>query len=224
MEFVFMLTNHDSTVPDALDVLEGVASSGLRYIGFKDVGSTPEGMCTLVDRAHEAGMEVMLEVVSTSVESELTSVRAAVAAGFDWVLGGTNAPLVLPILAGSTIKYCPFPGHIVGHPSRLEGSIDDIARHTGDLTAMPGVHGVDVLTYRHADADHFELTKAVVKACPGPVIVAGSIVTEEQIRTQHQAGAWGFTIGGAIFEHQVPGGATIADQVRWVLDISTSLT
>jgi len=223
MEYIFMLTNNDRTVVDAMEVLESVKSSGLRYVGFKDVGSTPESMRALVDSAHGAGMEVMLEVVSTSVESELTSVKAAVEAGFDWVLGGTNAALALPILEGTTIKYCPFPGIVVGHPSRLEGSVRDIERHTEELTSMPGVHGVDVLTYRHADADHFELTKAVVNACPGPVIVAGSIITEQQIRTQHDAGAWGFTIGSAIFEHQIPGGPTIADQVRWVLDISASM-
>jgi hypothetical protein len=224
MEFIFMLTNNDRTVVNAMEVLESVKSSGLHHVGFKDVGSTPQSMRELVDCAHGVGMEVMLEVVSTSAESELTSVRAAVEAGFDWVLGGTNAPLALPILAGTTIKYCPFPGRVVGHPSRLEGSVKDIAQHTTELTSMPGVHGVDVLTYRHADADHFELTKAVVDACPGPVIVAGSIVTEKQIRTQHDAGAWGFTIGSAIFEHQIPGGPTIADQVRWVLDVSASMS
>ena len=33
----------------------------------------------------------MLEVVSTSKEDELSSLRAATAAGVDWVLGGTHA-------------------------------------------------------------------------------------------------------------------------------------
>lgn len=40
-EFVVMLTHHDSTVVHARQVYGQVRGTGLRYIGFKDVGATP---------------------------------------------------------------------------------------------------------------------------------------------------------------------------------------
>jgi NAD(P)H-dependent flavin oxidoreductase YrpB (nitropropane dioxygenase family) len=162
----------------------------------------------------------MLEVVSTSRNDELTSVRAAADAGFDWVLGGTHAVNAAALLAGSDIRYCPFPGRIVGHPSVLEGEINEIARSAAELTALDGVHGVDLLAYRHATADVGALTTAVVQASNGPVIAAGSVVDEDQITILAKAGAWGFTIGGAIFEGRLPGGPDVAAQVRHVLAVA----
>jgi hypothetical protein len=220
IEFIFMLTHHDSTVPHAEQVLADVAGTGLRLVGCKDVGATPERLRDLVARAHDDGLEMMLEVVSTSRDDELASVRAAVDAGFDWVLGGTHATEAADLLAGSGIRYCPFPGTIVGHPSVLEGEIDEIARSAAELTALEGVHGVDLLAYRHATADVGALTAAVVAASAGPVIAAGSVVDATQIATLAAAGAWGFTIGGAIFEGRLPGGPDVAAQVRAVLAVA----
>ncbi|MFG2196873.1 hypothetical protein [Streptomyces sp. NPDC048639] len=217
IEFIFMLTHDDRTVDDAPAVLKSLRDSGLRYVGFKDVGASPQRQRELTDAAHRMSMEVMLEVVSTSPEDEARSLRAARAAGVDWVLGGTTPALGRDILAGSGILYCPFPGTVAGHPSRLSGTVAEIADHAKQLTALDGVHGVDLLTYRHAEADPEELTRAVVEAVDGPVIAAGSVVTEEQIALLCRAGAWGFTIGGAIFERRLPGGDTIAGQVKAVL-------
>jgi hypothetical protein len=222
IEFVFMLTHHDQTLPDALEVLASVRGSGLAYIGFKDIGATPERQRELADAAHEAGMEVMLEVVSTSEEAELASLRAAVDAGVDWVLGGTHVNEGERVLAGSALRYCPFPGRVVGHPSVLEGTIDEIAADAKAMTARPGVHGVDLLAYRHQTADVAALTRAVVAAATGPVIAAGSVIGAHQIRTLAEAGAWGFTIGGGIFEGRLPGAPDVDGQVRAVLEIASS--
>jgi hypothetical protein len=219
IEFIFMLTHNDATVPNALEVLAQVHDAGLRYIGFKDVGQPPEVLREIAARSHDAGLEVMLEVVSTSVQDELSSVRAALDIGVDWVLGGTNPDEAGAILAGTDVRYCPFPGTIVGHPSVLEGAPEAIAAHAGRLTARPGVHGVDLLAYRHPDADPVALTRQVVAAASGPVIVAGSIVGAEQITAVQHAGAWGFTIGGAIFEQRLPGPPSVREQVARVLDI-----
>jgi DhnA family fructose-bisphosphate aldolase class Ia len=219
IEFIFMLTQNDATVPNALEVLAEVRDAGLRYIGFKDVGQPPEVLTEIAARSHDAGLEVMLEVVSTSAEDELSSVRAALDIGVDWVLGGTHPDEAGAILAGTDVRYCPFPGTIVGHPSVLEGAPEAIAAHAGELTARPGVHGVDLLAYRHPDADPVALTRRVVEAASGPVIVAGSIVGADQVRRVEDAGAWGFTIGGAIFDERLPGAPSVCEQVARVLDI-----
>lgn len=221
IEFIFMLTRDDETVAGALDVIEEVRDTGVRYVGFKDVGATPEVLREVAAAAHGQGLEVMLEVVSTTVGDEVRSLEAAVGIGLDWVLGGTHPERGLEILAGSGIRYCPFPGRIVGHPSVLEGEIDEIADDARRLTRQEGVHGVDLLAYRHRTADVEELTRRVVGASAGPVIAAGSVVTDEQIVTLSRAGAWGFTIGSAIFEGRLEGAPSVAAQIRHVLHVAS---
>lgn len=219
IEFIFMLTHNDATVTDATTVLEQVKDAGLRYVGFKDIGVPVETLKQVASDAHAAGLEVMLEVVSTSLASELQSVAAGREIGVDWVLGGTNPDQAAPLLAGSGIRYCPFPGIVVGHPSVLEGEPAAIAADAERMTAGDDIYGVDLLAYRHLGTDPVALTREVVEASHGPVIVAGSIVGAEQIRAVAEAGAWGFTIGGAIFEGKLPGAPSVVAQVREVLAI-----
>jgi len=195
----------------------------LRYVGFKDIGAGVKDLQEVCARAHEDGLEVMLEVVSTTKEEELRSVAASAEIGVDWLLGGTHPEDGLRVLngggegQGGRVKYCPFPGIVVGHPSILQGDIAEIAESARLITDLDGVYGLDLLAYRHQTADAAELTRAVVRAASGPVIAAGSVASVAQIRALDQAGAWGFTIGGAIFEGQLPGGPSIAGQVREVL-------
>jgi 2-keto-3-deoxy-6-phosphogluconate aldolase len=224
INFVFMLTHSDTTVDDALEYVDALAATGLHYIGFKDIGATPARQASIASAAHDAGFETFLEVVSTTKEAEVNSVRAALDAGVDWIMGGTQPDAVLPLLAGSSVKYCPFPGRVVGHPSILEGTIEEIADSARELTARPGVFGLDLLAYRHASADIDELTRAVVNASAGPVIAAGSVVRDEQIATLANAGAWGFTIGSAIFDGLFPGAPDVPAQVRYVLSVAEAST
>ncbi|HUZ55440.1 MAG TPA: hypothetical protein VMU94_23285 [Streptosporangiaceae bacterium] len=221
IEFVFMLTHHDRTVDRPLDVYRGIRHCGLRYVGFKDIGATVAELREVCDQAHADGLEVMLEVVSTTIQDELRSIAAAAEIGVDWVLGGTHPRDGLAVLAGSKARYCPFPGTVVGHPSVLHGEIAEIAESARAITALDGVYGLDLLAYRHPTADVAELTRAVVQASAGPVIAAGSVATVEQIATLDAAGAWGFTIGGAIFEGRLPGGPAIDGQIRAVLAASS---
>ena len=220
IEFVFMLTHHDRTVDDPAGVYEQLRGTGLRYVGFKDIGATVAQLRDVCDRAHADGLEVMLEVVSTTREEELRSVAAAAEIGVDWLLGGTHPEDGLEVLSktgGPSPKYCPFPGTVAGHPSILRGEIAQIAEDGRRITELDGVFGLDLLAYRHETADAAELTRAVVRAASGPVIAAGSVASTAQIAALDQAGAWGFTIGGAIFEGRLPGGPSVAGQVAEVL-------
>jgi hypothetical protein len=217
IEFVFMLTHHDRTVDDSLAVYNGIRDCGLRYVGFKDIGVPVAQLKQVCAAAHDDGLEVMLEVVSTTREEELCSAAAAAEIGVDWLLGGTNPRDVLKVIDGSGARYCPFPGTVVGHPSVLHGEIAEIADSARAITALDGVYGLDLLAYRHPDADVRALTRAVVDAASGPVIAAGSVASVAQIQALDQAGAWGFTIGGAIFEGRLPGGPSVSGQIREVL-------
>ena len=217
IEFIFMLTHHDRTIADARKVFEIVRGVGLRYIGFKDIGAEPEELADITRAARANGMEVMLEVVATAKKDELRSLRLAAEIGVDWVLGGTHADDGIKIVEGTALRYCPFPGDVRDHPSVLVGEIEEIAEQSRALTSKPGVYGLDLLAYRHVSADPLKLTRAVVEAASGPVIAAGSVASVEQIQGLARAGAWGFTIGGAIFEGRLPGGPDVATQVRNVL-------
>jgi hypothetical protein len=221
LQFIFMLTHHDRTVDDAVDVYRATRACGLKYVGFKDIGASYEELRRITALAHEDGCEVILEVVSTTREDERRSLSAATEIGVDWVLGGTNPDLGMDIL-GDDVKYCPFAGTVVGHPSILKGATADIAEHAKTLTANPGVHGIDLLAYRHADEDPEALTASVVRSASGPVIVAGSIASAEQIAAVAKAGAWGFTVGGAVFEASFGGPSDAAGQVEAILELAST--
>lgn len=217
-EFIFMLTHEDVTVENALEVYDEVRDTDLRYVGFKDVGPSFERLKELADAIHEGGHEVMLEVVSERKEDELRSARAALDLGVDYLLGGTHAGEVAEILGGTGVRYCPFPGRIVGHPSLLRGSIEEISESARKLAAMDAVWGLDLLAYRY-DGDVEALARSVVGAVDVPVIAAGSVDGAEKIRRLSDAGVWGFTVGSAIFDGTFPGGS-VRERVEAVLAMS----
>lgn len=215
-EFIFMLTRDDQTVPDALEVYRQVEDiPGLRYVGFKDIGLPVPQLKQLAEAIHRGGQTVMLEVVSLSEEDELTSARAAVEIGADYLLGGKRAEQVLSILASSGIKYFPFCGETVGHPTQLRGSMDEIVADAIRLAGIPGVDGLDLLAYRF-DGDVARLVNAVAAAVSVPVIAAGSIDGFERIDAVSRADVWGFTVGSAIFESRFAAGP-LRTQLRSIL-------
>ncbi|HEY3522662.1 MAG TPA: hypothetical protein VGK63_03075 [Candidatus Limnocylindrales bacterium] len=216
IEFIFMLTSQDRTVPNARAVYEEIRDSALRYVGFKDIGLPPGELGALADRIRADGREVMLEVVSETREDELRSIRIGRDIGVDWLLGGTHPDDGVEILAGTPIRYCPFPGRVIGHPSLLRGSIDEIAEDAASLTGRPGVHGLDLLAYRF-DGDVEALTRAVQECARGPVIAAGSVDSIERIEALKRCGVWGFTIGGAIFDGKFEGAPSVRAQIDAVL-------
>lgn len=222
-EFVFMLTNKDRTVDNALEVLDQLAGSGLRHVGFKDVGATPAFQAEITKRARELGFTTYLEIVSVSVEDELESVDAAIAADVDWIVGGKHAERVLEKIAGTGIRFAPFAGRVLGHPSELHGDIDEIVSHALALEAMDGVTGINVLAYRNKSVDVPALIKAVVDAVSVPVLVAGAVTTKEQVAALNASGAWGFTIGGAIFDGVLPGEKDVVSEVRTALSYAAGV-
>ncbi|GBE22959.1 hypothetical protein BMS3Bbin01_02337 [bacterium BMS3Bbin01] len=220
MQFIFMLTHNDRTVENVLDVYQEIRHTPLQLLGFKDVGVTLDTMRILADLMHEDDRSVFLEVVSVSRDDELASIEAALDAGVDYVLGGTHHNDALAIIGDARVRYFPFPGTIVGHPSELQGSVEEIAAQAKELTARPGVDGLDLLAYRHRTVDPAELTRAVVASSSGPVIAAGSVDRAERIRALRDAGAWAFTIGGAIFDGRLPGAPSLAAQIEWALEVA----
>jgi hypothetical protein len=196
-EFVFMLTRDDRTVADAHEILDRIASIGLRHIGFKDIGLSFVELEALNERIHDLGARAYLEVVS--LDDETNSIEAAVDLGVDVVLGGTHVAEGVKILDGAPIEYWPFPGRVEDHPSVLKGDIAEIVASAKAIAAMPGVHGLDLLAYRFA-GDAPALAADVVAAVDIPVLAAGSVDRVEQIEALKSANVWGFTVGTAILD------------------------
>jgi hypothetical protein len=218
MDFIFMLTRHDRTVVDCLDVAEQIQPLGLCHVGFKDVGVETDVLASLTRALKAQGATVYLEVVSTSEPACLDSARNAVALGVDCLLGGTAVEATLPILAGTPIRYFPFPGRPHDHPTKLGG---DAARVTKDCRGFraAGCAGADLLAYRATEAPPVELVRGARAGLgDGRLIVAGSIAGRERLREIAEAGADAFTVGSAVFDGSwAPHAGTLEAQLRAVL-------
>lgn len=219
-DFILMLTRDDRTIHDARARLDEALEGGVRHIGFKDVGLPLSELKALSAAIRAAGGRSYLEVVSLDAESELTSARAAVEIDVDCLLGGTRAREVGQVIRQHPIRYYPFPGRITGHPSVLEGPVDDIVASARALCELEHVHGLDLLAYRF-DGDVPGLMRAVCAAVDKPVIMAGSIDGEARILSCAEAGAGGFTVGTAALAGQFPAeSAGFAGQVRSILGMT----
>jgi len=205
-ELIVMLTYNDKTVKNALELFDEMKDTPVTHWGFKDVGRTPDEMKEVVESMNAEGKTTYLEVVSLTEEKGLAGAKLAVECGFDVLMGTVFFDSINDYLKDKTVKYYPFPGHVHGHPSILDGSVDEIVQHARDMEAK-GVDGLDLLTYRYT-GDAPALLKEVVKATSIPVASAGSIDSYDRIAEVRDTGAWGFTIGTAFFEKKfIPNGS-----------------
>jgi 4-hydroxythreonine-4-phosphate dehydrogenase len=215
--FIFMLTRNDRTLADARARLDEVIEAEVQHIGFKDVGLSAPALRELTAAIRGCGARVYLEVVSLDKASELASARTAVSLNVDCLLGGTRPHVVLPVIRGTGIGYFPFPGSIVGHPSRLVGSVEEIVASAKLLKETEGVDGLDLLAYRSAGDVPALIAQVCSDAAPKPVIVAGSIDRAERIGDVVRGGAVAFTVGTAALDGAFPAGSDrLADQLRYI--------
>ena len=205
-EFILMLTYNDQTVENALELFRECKETPVTHWGFKDVGLPALKMKELVQEMKQADKTTFLEVVSLSEQEGLAGAKLAVEAGFDILMGTVFFHSILEDLKDKPIKYYPFPGHVYDHPSILDGEIDEIVEHAQFLESR-GVHGLDLLSYRFV-GDGPALLSAVVTATRVPIVSAGSIDSYKRLTEVWDSGAWGFTIGSALFDKKfVPNGS-----------------
>jgi hypothetical protein len=220
MDFVFMLTRNDTTVENALDLVDTARELGLRHIGFKDVGAEAPTLRRLTAAIRAAGASPWMEVVSATREDELRSVELGRDLGVDRLMGGVHVEEALRILEGCATRYLPFAGKPSGHPTRLGGSAAEVEAQCRVFAAM-GCAGVDILAYRATEAEPLDLVVACRRGFPdrGAVVVAGSVNSAERINAVRAAGADAFTIGTAAIEASyAPGAGPLMAQLRAVLD------
>lgn len=213
-KLIVMLTNNDQTVPDAIEVFDECQDLPVQFWGFKNVGLPVGKMKTLVQNIRAAGKTACLEVVSYSEHECMEAARLAVECRFDFLMGTIFYPAVFDFLKGKPIKYSPFCGKVSGHPSVLDGTIDEIIAE-GRMLEKIGVDALDLLAYRHV-SDPEGLATAMIKAIHIPVILAGSVDSFPRIDRVEAMGAWGFTIGGAFFGKKFVKNGSFREQVAAV--------
>lgn len=223
MDFIFMLTRHDQTVADARQVLEMAATTGVRRIGFKDVGATREDLVSLTRAIRDAGAASYMEVVSTSSSAIRRSLETARDINVDYVLGGRDIELARQALGGELQRYYPFPGKPHGHPTVLGGTPEDVARDCR-LFVEAGCGGVDLLAFRATEAEPLDLVRAARAHLAGrELIVAGSVDNRERVHALAEAGVDAFTIGSAIFDGSFsPDKGSFVSQIQDVLEACAS--
>ncbi|MGA3405986.1 MAG: hypothetical protein ABSD49_09680, partial [Candidatus Bathyarchaeia archaeon] len=80
-EFILMLTHHDVTVPNALDLFQKVSRTGLKCAGCKDIGLEISKLRQLFSSMKSVGMKSFLEVVTMKEEEHFRGVDVALDIG-----------------------------------------------------------------------------------------------------------------------------------------------
>ncbi len=198
MDLIFMLTKNDRTIDDCLEVVEYVAGLEIRNLGFKDIGPKRAVLEKLNQRIQESGAQSYMELVSTDPSECIESARFAAKIGVNHLLGGVNPKDIVSTIQGSRLAYYPFPGIPRGHPTRLEGSLEQIVADCLQFDRL-GCQGVDLLAYRCETIDPLMLVQAVRSVTTRRMVVAGSIDSPQRVRALRALGVDAFTLGSAAF-------------------------
>jgi hypothetical protein len=215
-KFILMLTYNDRTVENALEIFKEHWDTPVTHWGFKDVGLPKNEMKKVVEAMKKVDKTTFLEVVSLSEADGLAGAKLAVDLGFDILMGTVFFESINEYIKDKRIKYFPFAGHVHSHPSILDGSIEEIVDHARKLESN-GVSGMDLLTYRFT-GDAPKLLEQVVNVTKVPIVSAGSIDSYNKIAEVWTAGAWGFTIGTALFEKRFDPNGTFRENILAVCD------
>ncbi len=213
---IVMLTYHDSTVGDSLKIFNDCRDLPVKFWGFKDVGLPLPQMKEVVAAMKAAGKTTFLEVVTLEEPDCMRGATIAVECGFDYLMGTVFFDSVFEYLRGKSTKFFPFCGKVYGHPSILEGSVEEIVADGKRLEAK-GVAGIDILSYRHATKP-VEISRGLIQGLSIPVVIAGSIDSFERLKVVSDLSPWAFTIGSALFDKRFGQGATFRDQLGAVID------
>lgn len=213
-----MLTHHDFTIPNALEVFDEVKETGLKCIGCKDIGLNVDQYKKLFAGFRKYGIQSFLEVVTYSEQEHFHGIELASKIGADNLIGGmpqyTKKTMDHLKQSKTQLGFYPYIGKISGHPCILGGSIDEIIKD-GEEAQTYGINGINLLLYRYTD-NQKKLLEATRKL-KVPLIVAGNVANFDQIEELKQHGVWAFTIGGAILEKKFTKDGTTREQILAVL-------
>ena len=213
-KLIVMLTHHDKTVENAMQIFDMCKDSAAQYWGFKEYPLPFNEMKTLYLKMKEQGKMTFLEVVAYSEEEGLAGAQMAVECGCDVLMGTKYFDSINVFCKSHRLKYMPFVGNIMGRPSILTGEIEQMIEEARTYLKN-GVYGIDLLAYRY-QGDASLLIQQFVQEVSAPVCIAGSVNSIARLDELKVVAPWAFTIGGAFFENKF--GDSFVEQVNYVCD------
>ena len=221
-KIIIMLTHNDMTVPNAIEIFEENKDLPIQLWGFKDVGMEPDKMEHLCTKMREAGKTSFLEVVSYTEEECMRGAKLAVECRFDYLLGTLYYDSVAEYIMENNLKYCPFAGEVSQSPSILQGTLEEMLMQEEQF-AQKGVFGTDLLGYRYVDGDPNILSAEYIKNSKNPVILAGSIGSEDRMKLVKDMDPWAFTMGSALFTKNFAEDGSFRDNLVYVIEFLKTL-
>lgn len=213
-ELIVMLTWHDVTVANALEIFKGAMAAPTKRWGCKLEGISEASLTELFASMKAAGKEVWLESLAVKEEDGLKAAEAAAKVGADYLMGTVYSDKILKICHDNGVSYLPFVG-LDPVDTRLRGSIEEIVSDALRVEAE-GVDGIGLSGFRYVSGDPVELIGALEKAIKKPFVIAGGVNKHERldiIKGMDHLSA--FTIGGAFFEEVF--GKTFSEQIENVV-------
>lgn len=214
-ELIVMLTHHDKTVKNAIEVFDECKDMPIQYWGFKNVGLERDKMRTLIENMKAAGKTTFLEVVTYSEEECMAGAKTAVEFGFDYLMGTIYYESVNAYMKKQGIGYYPFCGKVSGSPSVLEGGFEEIIAEAKEMISK-GIKGFDLLAYRHKQGQ--QLAYEFCKAVDASVVIAGSINSYERLDIMKDLSPFAFTMGTALFDGDFDKSLGFKDNLSLVID------
>lgn len=202
---VAMLTHHDVTVPNALDVFEQNKHTKVQYWGFKNTGVDFKQSEKLAQAMRDAGKIVAYESLVSSEEDTLTAARFAIENGCKLFLGQDFHRSASDLLNEHDVWYFPSFGKRDG-PSKLRGTPEEIVAD-GLAALSQGAYGLRLSVYRYMDGDPETMAAYVIPRVQdkGQMMITGTINSFERLDFLKNAQPWGFTMGGALFDDSFSG-------------------
>ena len=217
-ELIVMLTHNDVTVPDAMETFPACKDLPVKYWGFKDHGMEPDKMKELTQCMKDNGKTTFLEVVSYTEAECMRGAKLAVECGFDYLVGTIFYDSVFEYIKTTDLKYCPFAGTVTQNPSILQGTVQEMLDQEA-MFAEKGCMGTDLLGYRYVDGDPAALSAEYIAKAKKPVILAGSIGSDERVAEVLKMNPWTFTMGSALFAKKFVGDGNFRQNLEYVLGL-----
>lgn len=212
-KLIVMLTWHDRTVDNALEIFEGAKDASATGWGCKDVGIEHDKLVELFKHMKAAGKETYLESLSVTESEGIEVAKLAVEIGADNLMGGVYYDSVATICKENNIGYAPFIG-LDMVDTRLRGTVEEIVADAKRVEALDTTE-IAISGFRYVSGDPVELISAVGSALEKPLILAGGVNSYERLDILKEIkNLEAFTIGGAFFESKF--GETFSDQIEEV--------
>jgi len=217
-----MLTHDDQTVKNALEVYKTNKHTKTPCWGFKDINISSKDAKLLSSCILKDKKEFYFESLVDNEKDALKIAKLAIECKANYLTSMEYFESVHELLKPTSVKFFPTCGRREGHPRRmLYGSIEEIISDAKRI-AIKGVDGICLSVFRYMEGDPIELTKRFVDEVDIPLVVSGSINSDDRLDFIKKVKPWGFTIGSALFDSNFGEEKSIAEKLDYIYDYINS--